>query len=253
MSENLPLPPATEDHPGVITVGDNIEIDSGRISVPHATEKKCGVLKLPSNWLSNTVSVGLVGVDMDGNLFDNSASYVNAQAGQQQYQLSTIFDVIYPVGSVYVSMTDEPPFKNGLPSLGIQCIWKKIDSNCTLWSSAASELPDSIASTTDPAASQHYVTETLPKLPPMQCVAAGAHTHYGKFPSYVLASSHGRYGYAGSPTSSPAYIDKENLKTTSDGSHTHSVSYTSALPSAYQDNASVRPRGFKCSMWVRVA
>lgn len=167
--------------------------------------------------------------------------------------MQTVFDMVYPIGSVYVSMLGtQPPFAGGYGQL-VACTWKRIDSNCTLWSSAASELPDSIASTTDPAASQHYAAETLPKLPPMQCAAAGAHTHYGKFPAYVLASSHGQYGYAGAPTSSPAYIDKENLKTSSNGSHTHSVSYTSALPSAYQENASVRPRGFKCSMWVRVA
>ena len=194
---------------------------------------------------------------MDGNLFDNSANYVNAQSGEQQYQLSTIFDIMYPVGSVYVSMTDEPPFRNGLPSLGIQCIWKKIDSNCTLWSSAASELPDSIASTTDPADSQHYAAETLPKLPPMQCVAAGGHRHYythmPQYDDYDTTAQKPAFGYCGPLVDYSKSSISALLSSTYVNDHTHSVSYTSALPSAYQENASVRPRGFKCSMWVRVA
>ena len=73
MSENLPLPPATEDTPGVITVGDNIEIDNGRISVLSANYDRWGVVKMPQP--QSNSKVGVLGVDESGRLVDNTAQY----------------------------------------------------------------------------------------------------------------------------------------------------------------------------------
>ena len=171
--------------------------------------------------------------------------------------MQTVFDMIYPIGSVYVSMLGtQPPFAGDYGQL-VACTWKRIDSGCTLWSTASADLPDSIASATDPADSQHYAAETLPKLPPMQCVAAGGHRHYythmPQYDDYDTSAQKPAYGYCGPLVDYSKSSISALLSSTYVNDHTHSVSYTSVLPSAYQENASVRPRGFKCSMWVRVA
>jgi len=162
--------------------------------------------------------------------------------------------MIYPVGSVYVSMLGTPPpFADNYIGL-VNCTWKQIDKDCTLWSTASADLPASISPSTDPTVSSNYVSETLPKLPDIQCEISGSHVHRAPFPDWDKCGSHTQYSWAGRPTYSPMGIqDLSSLNTKSAGAHGHKVSYKSAVPEAYQDEASVRPRGFKCSMWVRVA
>jgi len=74
LSENMPMPTATSSHPGTVIIGDNINVDSnGRISVLSANYDRWGVVKMPAPRSGGRV--GVLGVDENGRLVDNTEQY----------------------------------------------------------------------------------------------------------------------------------------------------------------------------------
>lgn len=185
-------------------------------------------------------------MNSQGELVDNTSAYASSTATENQFDLSTVFNLIYPVGSLYVAMNNAtPPGTNDI-SVG-NPTWVKIDDDCTLWSSALNDLTTALPQTSaDAKSSSYYVTEQLPMPPNLSCSKTGEHTHKAPFPSVKLAHSNNNYGYASTP---PGYT----YDTKAAGDHIHEIGYRTGVSTVYAANAHVRPRGLKCAIYVRVS
>ena len=120
---------ATTADLGEVIVGDNVTVDlSGKISVPEATTSRYGVVKFPEG------DIGVLGIS-NGQLVNNTSSYNSSMTSENEFTIQTVFDVIYPVGSIYVSVSrsGNAPFPYGS--------WELVDPECTLWSTALTALP----------------------------------------------------------------------------------------------------------------
>jgi hypothetical protein len=188
--------------------------------------------------------ISVLGVNGQGELVDNTNAYVSNTVTENTFELSTVFNLIYPVGSLYVAMNNANP--PGTDMLVVENLkWVKIDDDCTLWSSALNDLASELPRTPEDAtSSSYYVTEQLPMPPPLTCSNTGSHTHQASFPRASLSYSNGAPAHSG-PLSA--------RETGAAGDHMHAIGYNTDGSSVYEVDASVRPRGLKCAIYVRVS
>ena len=148
----------------------------------------------------------------------------NGDAGLTVNNAKELWDLIYPVGSVYISISENPNTKF------TGTTWVQI-TGCTLWGTASG--------------GGGYLDAQLPKLPSITCNSAGAHTH-----TVSGSRTTGYYVPSGS------YYGKDETvtqTTSSSGSHTHSVSYGTSSVYGTSSDTTVRPTSYAVMFWKRTA
>lgn len=176
---------------------------------------------------------GLTDVTVDGTTIveDDTAklktdqkTIKNGDSGLTVNNAKELWDLIYPVGSVYISISEDPNSKF------TGTTWAQI-TDCTLWATAGG--------------GGEELSAQLPTLPSITCNSNGEHTHTVKG-----SRSTGYY----IPSGSYYGKDETSVQTTSsNGAHTHTVSYGSSSVYGTSSGTTVRPTSIAVKMWERTA
>ena len=151
------LPKASKSQYGIVKIGNNIDVDDGVISIPHATSTTVGVIRACG-------ASDYIGINDEGNLI--KANNPSGGGGSVNYQ--SIIDMIYPVGSLWISTkaNAQPPGYDSTGSVrsDITITWQKLTGNYSLWN------------TNDTSEVGKVINGSLP-FPDFTCESGGNHRH----------------------------------------------------------------------------